>query len=113
MNNKRGTLRKSGASCALKEVVGVIQGGLSSRFWFLRKELDQKIKKGEDLPFYSWQCLTLQTADREIDLVISNEKEYDDILVVLVHAMLYREQRAGPSSEVSTHPEDDSDQVCQ
>lgn len=47
MNNKGGALKKSGASCALEEVVGVIQGGLSSRFWFLRKELDQKIQKGE------------------------------------------------------------------
>lgn len=38
----------------------------------------------ENVPFYSWQCLTLQLGHRDVDLVIKNEKDMDDILRVLV-----------------------------
>ena len=39
------------------------------------------------VPFYAWECLTIQLKNREIDLVIRNEKDMDDLLLVLVTAM--------------------------
>ena len=52
----------SKASINLSEITGFVYGGISSRFWMLRKhvnslyiEVGQKLK----LPFYSWQCVTL------------------------------------------------------
>lgn len=46
---------KSFASCKIKDIKGFIYGGLSSRFWMLRKHtnfLDHAAC--ENLPFYAW-----------------------------------------------------------
>lgn len=51
-------------------------GGLSSRFWTLRKHINLMNKKDlEKIPFYSWNCLTLCFKDRDIDLIIKNEAD--------------------------------------
>ena len=39
------------------------------------------------MPFYSWQCLTLQLSHRDIDLVIPNQQEMDDLLEMLVDSL--------------------------
>ena len=54
--------KRSSASTALSEISGIIYGGLSSRFWMLRKHListNVKHVQAGKAPFYSWQCLTL------------------------------------------------------
>ena len=53
------TIVRSNASCHLKDIKGFIYGGLSSRFWLLRKHLNlvEDVKK---MPFYSWECLTIE-----------------------------------------------------
>ena len=64
----------------LSEIKGLIFGGQSSRFWILRRHvnaLDKSKFYKDELPFYAWQCLTLQLENREIDLVIKDEKEMD------------------------------------
>lgn len=43
--------------------------------------------KNEQMPFYSWQCLTLQLSHRDIDLVIPNQQEMDDLLEMLVDSL--------------------------
>ena len=53
---------KSKASCDLSEITGFLFGGMSSRFWMLRKHINNfKVVQGArvKLPFYSWQCLSL------------------------------------------------------
>lgn len=63
--------RHSNATCKLNEIQGIILGGLSSRFWMLRKQINHmNVDELESLPFYSWQCITLQLKRRDIDLVI-------------------------------------------
>ena len=55
-------LKKSSASCKISEIQQIIFGGLSSRFWMLRKHLNAMLKKDHitnKVPFYSWQCITL------------------------------------------------------
>ena len=39
------------------------------------------------LPFYSWQCITLQTKQRDIDLVIPDDKDMDLLLKFLLPTM--------------------------
>lgn len=54
--------RKSSSSMALADIECILYGGMSSRFWMLRKHMIQTKKKNltdEKLAFYSWQCITL------------------------------------------------------
>lgn len=47
----------SGASCDLEEIQGVIYGGVSSRFWMMRKyysTLSSSELKNKNIPLYSW-----------------------------------------------------------
>ena len=39
------------------------------------------------LPFYSWQCITLQLKHRDVDLVIRDQRDMERLLKVLIHAM--------------------------
>lgn len=52
--------RKSSGSCKVADIQNILFGGVSSRFWMLRKHIntldDAELKS---LPFYSWQCITL------------------------------------------------------
>lgn len=38
-------------------------------------------------PFYSWQCLTIHTKKKDIDLVIPNEECMNLVLKFLIHYM--------------------------
>lgn len=80
---------KSSASCDISDIQGIIYGGISSRFWIYRKHLIcmdyDKIKKNSKhnrkfegdksgvIPFFAWQCITLDLKTRYVDLVIKNE----------------------------------------
>lgn len=43
-----------------------------------------EIKK---LPFYSWDCITLYTAETQIDLVIKEQVVMDKFLMLLIHKL--------------------------
>lgn len=69
---------ESSTSCQISDIKGIVFGGFSSRFWIYRKHLlsldynflmkDTKRKKFRggktELPFYAWQCITLELSDR-------------------------------------------------
>ena len=38
-----------------------------------------------DLPFKSWNCITLQLAHRDVDLVIKNEMDLEILLKFLIY----------------------------
>lgn len=60
-------------------------GGLSSRFWMLRKYINnQNDKQFKKLPFYSWNCLTLFLKHREVDLVIKDEVDMENLIKFLI-----------------------------
>lgn len=69
---------KSSSSCRLTDITNIIYGGLSSRFWMLRKHINftRILRKKDELnfPFYAWECITLVLHHREVDLVIRDEK---------------------------------------
>lgn len=95
------TFRKSSASCKLSEIVGIIYGGLSSRFWMYRKHMNVqnfgKINSG-NAAFYAWQCITIQMRYREVDLVIPDERDMDSLIEVIVDAMSKVKEIKDPSS---------------
>ena len=68
---------KSNTSCYLSEIKSIIYGGTSSRFWLHRKYINsmdlKNLKDKEKMPFYAWECLTLQLEHRDVDLIIRKE----------------------------------------
>ena len=38
----------------------------------------------EQLPFYSWECLTIEMKDKTVDLVIKDEKEMMMVITLLI-----------------------------
>ena len=81
---------KSNASCKLKSIKGIMYGGISSRFWMLRKHINSlstdDLKWGK-VPFYSWECITLNTEDRDIDLVIKDEDDMMKLIALVTFEM--------------------------
>ena len=59
-NLRRLQLKRSLYSCNINEIQGFIVGGISSRFWLLRKHINMMTPKEiEKIPFYSWECITI------------------------------------------------------
>lgn len=65
------TTKVSSGSCKVSDIENILFGGVSSRFWMLRKHINMlDDEQLANLPFYSWQCITLQLKHRDVDLVI-------------------------------------------
>ena len=78
----------SSASCLLSEIKNFIYGGQSSRFWMLRKHINSTPRKHiEKVPFKSWNCITLQLAHRDVDLVIKDDRMMKMFIKYLVNVM--------------------------
>ena len=70
-------LKESSLSCYLEDIDSFVVGPTTSRFWGLRKHInltDSNDLSKNKLPFFSWECLTLNIKNRKIYLVIKNEK---------------------------------------
>ena len=92
VTNKRKlySLRVSSSSCRLDDIQGFVYGGMTSRFWMLRKHinsLSSEYFKKNTLPFYSWDCITLQLEDKEVYLVINNEKQMEAFIKLLIYKL--------------------------
>lgn len=83
------------AKIPLDEIHGFIYGSFSTRFWMMRLGINQKImdnysknksdeNRHAELPFYSWECITIQHKNRDIDLVIKDEDEMAVFLKFLI-----------------------------
>ena len=85
-------VKNSSSSTKISDIKGIIYGGISSRFWMFRKHMitldiqrNMRLKNSKDqfklpmakVPFYAWQCITLITNDRYVDLIIKEEKQMD------------------------------------
>jgi hypothetical protein len=49
--------------------------------------LDIEYNDDNQIPFYSWQCITLQLKDRDVDLVIQKDSDLNQLLILLIDAM--------------------------
>ena len=69
-------LKESSLSCHIDDIGSFVVGATTSRFWALRKHINLTSSLDiaqEKIPFYSWQCLTLNLRGRKLYLVIKNE----------------------------------------
>lgn len=61
---------------------------MNARYWMLRKHFNSmNHDEMKYVPFYSWQCLTLQLAHRDVDLIIQDQQDMDQLLKFLIHKM--------------------------
>lgn len=76
---------QSSATCSVSDIQGFIFGGFSSRFWMLRKHIIQlDYKNMNQVPFYCWNCITLELPNRQIDLVIRDQEDMNKLLKFLI-----------------------------
>jgi len=76
---------KSDASCKIEDITSFVFGGFSSRFWLLRKHISSmEVSDLKNLPFYCWECLTIQTIHKNINIVVKNEKDMKMLLEFLI-----------------------------
>lgn len=76
---------RSNGSCKVSDIKSFVFGGFSSRFWLLRKHINSMdVKDMENLPFYCWQCLTISTEERDVNLVIKDQKDMQMVLEFLI-----------------------------
>ena len=77
----------SAASCKIADIKSFIFGGFASRFWMMRKHVNSLPRALlKHLPFYSWDCITLELGYRDINLVVRNEQH----MATLVRFLSYR-----------------------
>ena len=77
--------KKSHASCKISEIKGFTFGGFSSRFWMTRKHINSMDRENlKAVPFYCWECLSLELKYRALDLVIRDEFQMMLLLDFLV-----------------------------
>ena len=79
-------LKHSSQSPYLKDISSFIFGGHSSRFLALRKHINSlESHKLNQIPFYSWQCLTINgTINQQINVIIKEQAIMDMLLKVLI-----------------------------
>lgn len=93
--------RKSHASCLVKDIKGFVYGGFNSRFWIARKHVILKSRKELDhLPFYNWECISLELNHRSIDLVIQNQASMDKFIKFLIYTLKTVDGVAGSSEPI-------------
>ena len=80
--------KKSKVSLRLAEIKGFTYGGVNSRFWKMRKYINN-LDRGEleKIPFYSWECLTIETIHRSIDFVIRDQLQMNMLLKFLIYEL--------------------------
>lgn len=102
MAKKQIKLVKSKASFFLKDVNGFIYGGTSSKFWMFRKHfnhLDDEYYKG-DVPFFPWECITIQLPERDVYLIIKDENLMEQFIKLLIYHMQTVDGNKGSSRAI-------------
>ena len=91
----------SNATCKISEIQSILYGGHSSRFWMLRKLTNNMESQDLDnLPFFSWNCLTLCLEHRDVDLVIKDEEDMEKLLKFLIYKMNTVDGVAGSAEKI-------------
>ena len=92
---------RSSTSCNVDDIQGIMLGGNSSRFWMLRKHFNSlKQDDLKNMPFYCWECLTIQLHNRDVDLVIRDQYQMDQFLTYLIHNMRTMDGKKGTAEKI-------------
>jgi len=58
----------------------------------LRKHINSlPVNQHDQIPFYSWNCITLQLKHRDVDLVIRDERDMRHLLMFLIYTLKTRD----------------------
>jgi len=70
----------------MSEVTGFLYGSMSTRFWMQRQGVLDLVMKHrfKDVPFYAWECITIQLRKRDVDLVIHDEIDMQILIKFLI-----------------------------
>lgn len=78
----------SSASFKIDEITAFSYGPTASRFWMMRKMVNSlSSQELERVPFFAWQCLTLYTKERELNLVVPGEANMRILLQFLIMSL--------------------------
>ena len=87
-------IKESDSSCNINDIQGFTYGPVTSRFWLFRKHFNQmtdtkfyKMEKQDCLPFYPWECLTLDLGSTHVFLVIKNEVVMKNFIKFLIYSL--------------------------
>ena len=103
LNEVKLIVQPSSASCYLSDIKVITFGGFSSRFWSLRKHIistEFQFHKSMTLPFYSWQCISLSLNNRDVDIVIKNERVQNNLVKYLLYKLETIEGKAGSATNL-------------
>ena len=76
-------------------------GGFSARFWLMRKHIIQLTPvELENLPFYCWECISIETQYRTIDLVIKDLSDMETLLKFLIYKLETQNGQKGSASKL-------------
>lgn len=94
---------RSSASHRIDDIKVITFGGMSSRFWVLRKHISYMPKgylTSRSMPFFAWQCISLTLSHREVDIVIKEEKDQNNFVKYILYKMRTIDGRAGSADKI-------------
>ena len=57
-------------------------------------------KNYDNLPWYSWQCISLKLGHREVDIVIKNERSQNKLVKYLLYKLQTVDGRQGSAARI-------------
>lgn len=91
----------SSCSTWVEDIESIHFGGFQSRFWMMRKHINCANPAGiKKIPFYNWQCLSLQRSNRMVDLVIPDEGDMNILLKFLIAKMRTLDGTRGSANKI-------------
>ena len=93
----------SSASHRISDIQVITFGGMSSRFWVLRKHISYMPKAyltAKSMPFFAWQCISLTLAHREVDIVVKDDKDQNNLVKYILYKMRTIDGRAGSADQI-------------
>ena len=75
----------------LNDITGFMYGACSTRFQMFKNSINEIIAQSDDIknidslmPFYAWECLTIQFKRRDLDIVVKDEQQMEILLKFLI-----------------------------
>ena len=87
---KKYKLQQSKSSCSLDQIEGFIYGPFPSRFWMMRKHINQMETRDllQNGPFHAWECLTLRVKNcNDVYLLVKNEGIMKKLIKMLIYEL--------------------------
>lgn len=86
---KKIKLIKSESSFKISEIKSFTYGPFSSRFWVMRKHINQMCYRELcRLPFFAWNCITLHIMNKgDVHLIIQNENVMSKLIKFLIYSL--------------------------